>query len=200
MDLENIIKNVQNQAIDKAIKMYSKAYNEYPKTTNYISTAIGVVGGDIIAKQFTDNPNVTLRDIVFTSIAAAGYSYLQPKMIKWSTKVTNKVSNSWKSLKDNVVKHTWVNSAIVTAMYLPVNMTYWNILTVKNESPITIEDNVAGLITLAIGTVPYLAADYIAIKKFSQPNTEKYLRPFYSAVEIAWNTLFAGGNYIAKKL
>lgn len=38
-------------------------------------------------------------------------------------------------------------------------------------------------------TIPYLLADYVAIKKFSQPKTQKWLRPFYSGVELVWNTL-----------
>ena len=79
-------------------------------------------------------------------------------------------------------------------------MVYWNYLTIKNEAQITLEDNISGAITLGIATIPYLAADYVAIKKFSQPNTKKFLRPFYSLVELAWNTFFAGGNYLAKRL
>lgn len=79
-------------------------------------------------------------------------------------------------------------------MYFPVNMAYWNYLTIKNQAPITMENNISGAVTLGIATIPYLLADYIAIKKFSQPKTQKWLRPFYSGVELIWNTLFALDN------
>ena len=121
-------------------------------------------------------------------------------MIEWSTKATNKISNSWKRLKNSEVAHTLFNTTLLTAMYFPVNMAYWNYLTIKNQAPITVEDNISGAVTLGIATIPYLLADYIAIKKFSQPKTQKWLRPFYSGVELVWNTLFAGGNYLSKKL
>ena len=92
-----------------------------------------------------------------------------------------------------------INSTLLTAMYFPVNMAYWNYLTIKNQAPITFENNMVGAVTLGIATIPYLFADYLAIKKFSQPETKKWLRPFYSGIEIVWNTIFAGGNYLAKK-
>ncbi len=178
---------------------YDKMYENYPLITNYLSSAVGTVGGDAIAKQFTDNPSVSLRDVAFTASAAVVYSYLAPKMIEWSTKATDKISDSWEHLKNNKVAHTLFNTSLLTAMYFPVNMAYWNYLTVKNQSPITVDDNISGAITLGIATIPYLLADYIAITKFSQDNTQKWLRPFYSGVELVWNTIFAGGNYLAKK-
>ena len=178
---------------------YERMYEKYPLITNYLSSAVGTIGGDAIAKQFTDNPNVRVRDVAFTASAAAVYSYLAPKMIEWSTKVTDKLSNSWKRLKDSKTSHTLSNTVLLTAMYFPVNMAYWNYFTIKNQSPITMEDNIQGAITLGIATLPYLLADYIAIKKFSQPETRRWLRPFYSGVELLWNTIFAGGNYLAKK-
>ena len=191
---------VVGKTVDSVLRGYERMHSAYPLVTNYLSSAVGIVGGDAIAKQFTDNPDVTPRDVAFTATAAIAYSYLAPKMIEWSTKATNKISESWKALKSNETTHTLFNTTLLTAMYFPVNMAYWNYLTVKNQAPITLEDNLVGAITLGIATIPYLAADYVAIKKFSQPKTQKWLRPFYSAMEIAWNTLFAGGNYLAKKL
>ena len=193
-------RSVVGRAVDSVLRGYERMHSAYPLVTNYLSSAVGTVGGDAIAKQFTDNPDVTPRDVAFTATAAIAYSYLAPKMIEWSTKATNKISESWKALKNNETTHTLFNTALLTAMYFPVNMAYWNYLTVKNQAPITLEDNLAGAVILGIATIPYLAADYVAIKKFSQPKTQKWLRPFYSAVEIVWNTLFAGGNYLAKKL
>ena len=193
-------RNVVGRAVNSVLRGYERMHSAYPRITNYLSSAVGIVGGDAIAKQFTDNPNVELRDTAFTATAAIAYSYLAPKMIEWSTKATNKIGESWRELKNNKTTNTLFNTALLTAMYLPVNMAYWNYLTVKNQAPITLEDNLAGAVTIGIGSIPYLAADYIAIKKFSQPKTQKWLRPFYSAVEIAWNTIFAGGNYFAKNL
>jgi len=197
-NLESVIEFAGN-TVEFARQGYEKLHENYPLITNYLSSAVGTVGGDVIAKQFTDNPDVSLRDVAFTASAAATYSYLAPKMIEWSTKVTDIVSGILNRLKDNKKTHTMFNSALLTAMYLPVNMAYWNYLTVKNQAPITFDDNVAGAITLGIATIPYLFADYLAIKKFSQPETKKWLRPFYSGVELVWNTLFAGGNYLARK-
>ncbi len=193
-------RTVVGRAVDSVLQSYERMHSAHPLTTNYLSSAVGTVGGDAIAKQFTNNPDVTLRDVAFTATAAIAYNYLAPKMIEWSTKTTNKISESWRALKNNETTHTLFNATLLTAMYFPVNMTYWNYLTVKNQAPITLEDNLAGAVTIGIATIPYLVADYIAIKKFSQPKTQKWLRPFYSVMEIAWNTLFAGGNYLAKKL
>lgn len=197
--LEDKLKTITKNGSNKVIELYDIAYLAHPKLTRYISTAIGTVGGDAIAKQFTESPNVKLRDIAFTASAAIVYSYLAPKMIEWSTKSTDKVSNSWKKLKESKLAHTLFNTSLLTAMYFPVNMAYWNYLTIKNQAPITMDDNIAGAITLGIASIPYLVADYLAIKKFSQPHTTKYVNAFYSGVEIVWNTLFAGGNYLAKR-
>lgn len=92
-----------------------------------------------------------------------------------------------------------INTTHLATIYFPVNITYWNYLTIKNQSLITWENNKVGATKLLIATIPYLVVDYVAIKKFSQPETQKWLRPFYSAVGIVWNTIFAGGNYIVKK-
>ncbi len=206
MNLENKVREVVSDTcrsvgagLDTIRHGYEKMYENYPIITNYLSSAVGTIGGDAIAKQFTDNPNVRFRDVAFTASAAAAYSYLAPKMIEWSTKATNKISNSWKDLKNSEVAHTLFNTSLLTAMYFPVNMAYWNYLTIKNQAPITMEDNINGAITLGIATIPYLLADYVAIKKFSKPKTQKWLRPFYSGVELLWNTLFAGGNYLSKR-
>ena len=190
--LEDSIREISTAAVDSAIKGYEQLHARYPVLTNYLSSAIGTIGGDMIAKQFTENPNVKLRDIAFTATAAIAYSYLAPKMIEWSTYVTDKISDYWSRLKESKVAHTIFNTTLLTAMYFPANMTYWNYLTIKNQASITLENNIAGAITLGIATIPYLIADYIAIKKFSQPETTKFLRPFYSSIELVWNTLFAG--------
>jgi hypothetical protein len=198
-DIAHRTYDITRSGLEAVCQDYEAIHSKYPIITNYLASAIGTVGGDAIAKQFTDNPDVTLRDVAFTASAATVYSYLAPKMIEWSTKVTDKISTFWRRLKENKVAHTLFNTTLLTALYFPVNMAYWNYLTIKNQAPITLENNKIGAITLGIATIPYLIADYVAIKKFSQPETTKYLRPFYSAVEILWNTLFAGGNYLAKK-
>lgn len=206
-DLETLVQEVATKTIDiirnsasSLREGYEAIHSKYPTITNYLSSAVGTIGGDAIAKQFTDNPDMSLRDVAFTASAAIVYSYLAQKMIEWSTKATNKVSKTWKQLKEGGIKHTLFNTTLLTAMYFPVNMVYWNYLTIKNQAPITWENNEIGAITLGIATIPYLVADYVAIKKFSKSETQKWLRPFYSTVELVWNTIFAGGNYIAKKM
>ncbi|MDP1694942.1 MAG: hypothetical protein Q8L34_05370 [Candidatus Woesearchaeota archaeon] len=190
---------LEDKVLEPLYTLYNNMHTRFPLATNYLSTAVGTVGGDIVAKQFTGNPTVRARDIAFTATAAIGYSYLAPKMIEWSTALTHTLSNSWKKLK-NTTSHLLFNTALVTTLYFPVNMVYWNYLSLKNEEPLTLDNNLIGAATLGIATIPYLFADYVAIKRFSQPETKKYLRPFYSAVELVWNALFAGGNYFAKKL
>ncbi len=198
--LEKIINNISMKFLESAVDAYSSMYSRHPLITNYLSCAVGTIGGDMIAKQFTSKPEIKLRDIAFTASAAVVYGYLGPKMIKWSTKLTDRASHYWNSLKESDLKHTLFNSTLMTMMYFPVNMLYWNYLTIKNQAPLTLEDNIAGAITLGIATIPYLVADYVAIKKFSQPNTLKWLMPFYSGVGIVWNTLFAGGNYLVGRM
>jgi hypothetical protein len=194
-DLESILQ----KSTDFVLDSYSKLYSKYPVVTNYLSSATGVIGGDFLAKQFTENPQVELRDIAFTSVGALAYSYLAPKMIEWSTNMTETISLYWYKLGENNSFRNWFNALQLTAMYFPVNMIYWNYLTIKNQAPLTLEDNIPGAITLGIATLPYLLADYVAITKFNKPETRKWLRPFYSGVELVWNMIFAGGNYLAKK-
>ena len=195
----NVSRAARN-SLDSALRGYETMHKSYPRITNYLSSAVGTIGGDAIAKQFTDNPEITLRDIAFTGTAAIAYSYLAPKMIEWSTKFTDKIGRFWKRLKEDKTAHTLFNTVVLTAMYFPVNMMYWNYLTLKNQEPLSLGNNLVGAAVLGVATLPYLAADYVAIKKFSQPETQKWLRPFYSGVELVWNTIFAGGNYIAKRM
>lgn len=192
-------KRFPRPALDWLCQQYEQAHARFPLAVNYLSTAIGTVGGDVIAKQFTDKPSISLRDVTFTAPAAIAYSYLAPKMIEWSTALTNKISKSWQKLKKDTT-HILFNTTVLTALYFPVNMVYWNYLSLKNQEPLTLDNNLVGAATLGIASLPYFFADYIALKRFSQPTTKKYLRPFYSAVELVWNALFAGGNYVAKKL
>lgn len=186
------------KSIDQLVGLYDLAHEKAPILTNYLSSAIGTIGGDVIAKQFTNNPDIKLRDIIFTATAAGAYSYLAPKMIAWSTSIIDKVKTKWKALENKTTHHI-ANTINLTLMYIPINEAYWTFLSVKNHVDITLDHLLMGLGTILIGTIPYLVADYIAISKFTSPSTEKYLRPFYSAVELLWNTLFAGANYFAKK-
>jgi len=120
-------------------------------------------------------------------------------MIAWSTSSIEKAKKRFKLL-ENETKHRIANTINLTLMYIPINEAYWTVLSIKNNIDITADQLLTGLGAILVGTIPYLFADYIAITKFSSPKTEKYLRPFYSSVELLWNTLFAGTNYFAKKL
>ncbi len=194
--LGDIVRTSSNLVVDA----YSKAYDTVPLLTNYFSTAIGVVGGDFIAKQTTNNPHYTLRDLAFTASAAVVYSYLEPKMIEWSSKGLEKINSFFDYLREGSLAYDLTNSALLTLYYFPVNMAYWNFLLLKNDQPLNLENNELGIATLLVSTIPYLVVDYFAIKYLSKPSTKKWLRPFYSAVGLAWNLLFAGGNYLTKEL
>jgi hypothetical protein len=186
--------------VQHILDKYNALYSAYPKITNYLSTALGTVGGDQIARQFSENPNIRLRDIAATALAAVGYSYLAPKMIDWGAQVTNALGEKIHTIKHNSTAHRITNTALVIAAYLPINLAYWNALSLKNTGMISFEDNLTGLCALLIGSIPYVIADYYAIKNLMQEHTVKYLRPFYSAVGLVWNTLFAGGNYLAQNI
>jgi|GEM_PF-2953643 len=191
------------KVVDRIIEGYDWAYTNYPITTKYVSTAVGTIGGDIIAKQFTENSHVSSRDIVITGVASIGYSLLAEKVMDWSNKLTDKLGEFEKykqRVKESRLGHDIHNAVILTIMYIPVNLIYWNLLSFKNHQPISVENNLLGLATCCLTSIPYLYAEYIAITKLNNPNTRKYLRPFYSAIEIGWNILTAGGNYVAKKI
>ncbi len=200
INTKNNVKNYFFTAANKAADIYNSLYERFPLITNYLSTAVGVVGGDAIANYFSQTSNYSFRDLLFTASATVGYSYLAPRMIDLSTNITNYFANKlFSTLADNEVKHNVFNSALLTALYFPVNMLYWNFLTIKNNSIPTLESNKAGALSILVANIPYLFAEYFAIKKFSKPDTVKWLRPFYSAVELAWNTFVAGTNYLVRR-
>jgi len=193
------IKEAVNYGVNNAIKAYTAMHSKCPLVVNYVASAIGIVGGDIVGKQFSENPNVTLRDIVFTASAAALYSYIAPRLVDLSKKAVKYVKNKYDILKTKN-KNLIFNAEVLAAMYFPVDLMYWNYLSIKNHEAITLQDNLVGVATLGLLSVPYIFADYFAIKKLSTKKTKKFLQPFYSAIDLALESVFAISRYASKAL
>jgi hypothetical protein len=190
---------IAKKTIDIPIQHYNKAYEKYPGLTNLISTYVGVQGGDTIAKQFTSERVPTGTDLLFNVGTAAVYSILAQKMMDFSTALTNKISERWTYLKKHRVAHHAMNTMILVTEYIPLNMLYWISSSIKNNTPLTKENLGAGLAVVLMGSAYYLGIEYIAVSKLNNPKKTRWLRPFYSASEIVYNSLFAGSNYFIKK-
>lgn len=175
-----------NYALDK----YNKAYDLYPELTSYSTSMIAVVGGDFVAKQVIEKGDYNLKDLAFTVSASLIYNYLAPKMITWSKKLAKKIKND---------SPNWTATKLLLGMYYPLNFAYWNALSIKNDVQVNSENIVEGLVVTGLMILPYIPVDYFAVKKLSNKQNERYIRPFYAAIELVWNILFAGGNYIAKR-
>lgn len=193
MKSEDLLESKTNRFMKglSAVSMaYDKAYIAFPKLTSYSTSLVAVMGGDYFSKQVIEGTGYGAKDAVFTFTASLVYNYLAPKMITWSKQLT-------KHIKE---KANLVATGAMLALYYPVNFAYWNALTIKNDMPITADSMAEGLVFTAAMLLPYIPVDYFAIKKLSSPKTEKYIRPFYAAVELAWNTVFTGGSYVMKNV
>lgn len=201
MKLEKIIQNISNKAtetawnaIEKGVDLYNKIYERYPKTTNYLSTAVGTVGGDAIAK-ITNGERVELRDIAFTAGASAIQAYLYPKLIPLAEKITNvpKVEKAFEKIRIN---KPWVKAITLTALFFPINMVYWNYLSLKNNTPINWKSNLAGARAIVEASIPYTGVDYLVANKLNK----RYALPVWSGAELGWNFYVALKNYVTKRI
>jgi hypothetical protein len=196
--LESVKDEIRNKTWDGIgylVDLYNQVYEKYPKTTSYLSTAVGTIGGDAIAKRFVDGENVKLRDVAFTSSASMLQAYFYPKLIPLAEKIVDnpKVENVFKKIKIN---KAWGKAITLTALFFPVNMLYWNFLSLKNKSPINFETNLQGVKTISEASVPYIGVDYLVANKLDK----RYALPVWSGAELGWNTFVALENYIARDL
>lgn len=201
MTLEDKIKEIGESISDAtwkrlevAVDLYNQAYDRYPKTTKFLSTAAGTVGGDYIAKKVIQGEDITLRDLAFTTFAAVYQSYFYPKLIDYTEKIAEIKSVKQVYQKLGISKE-WAKTLIIGGLFFIPNMLYWGLLSVKNKSPITIKGVLQSAKSIIIGSVPYLGVDYLVTNKLKK----KYCLPVWSAAEVVYNTFLAGVAYLTKR-
>ena len=187
------ISNTTWKGIEKAVDLYNQAYEKCPKTTKFLSTAVGTIGGDYIAKRVVEGENIKLRDLVFTSAAAVYQSYLYPKFIDYTEKIAEMepVKKAYKKLG---ISKEWAKTLIIGGLFFVPNMAYWGLLSVKNQAQITMKAAKEAAKSIAIGSIPYLGVDYVVTNKLKK----KYCLPVWSAAELAYNSFLAGVAYLTK--
>ncbi len=188
MSLEKILWN----SIEYTTDFYNQSYEKYPAATKFISTAVGTVGGDFIAKRISEGEDITLRDVAFTASAALYQAWLYPKFLDFTDKIVEKpaMQNTFNKLK---ISKGWAKSIVLGGMFFVPNMFYWGLLTYKNQNPITVKGANNAAKSIAIGSIPYLGIDYIVANKVSK----KYCLPIWAGAELAYNTFLAAVAYLA---
>jgi len=200
MTLEDKVKGIGERISDAswnglefAVDLYNQAYDEYPKTTKFLSTAAGTVGGDYVAKKIIQGENINLRDITFTTFAAVYQSYLYPKLIDCTERIAEikSVEQAYKKLG---MSKEWAKTFIIGGLFFAPNMLYWGLLSVKNQAQITSKAVSQAAKSIAIGSIPYLGVDYLVTNKLKK----RYCLPVWSAAEIAYNSFLASVAYLTK--
>ncbi len=188
------ISNSTWKGLEFAVDLYNQAYDRYPKTTKFLSTVAGTVGGDYIAKKIIQGENITLRDIAFTTFAAVYQSYFYPKLIDYTEKISEikPIKQAYQKLG---ISKEWAKTFIIGGLFFIPNMAYWGLLSVKNQAQITTKAASQAAKAIAIGSVPYLGVDYIVTNKLKK----RYCLPVWSAAEIAYNSFLAGVAYLTKR-
>lgn len=188
------ISNGTRKGLEFAVDLYNQAYDRYPKITKFLSTAAGTVGGDYIAKKVTQGEDITLRDITFTTFAAAYQSYFYPKLIDCTEKISEikPVKQAYQKIG---ISKEWAKTFIIGGLFFIPNMFYWGLLSVKNQAQITTKAASQAAKAIAIGSIPYLGIDYLVTNILKK----RYCLPVWSIAEIAYNTFLAGVAYLTKR-
>lgn len=190
----NNITNTTWKGLEFTVDLYNRAYDKYPKITRFLSTVTGTIGGDYIAKKITQRENITLRDIAFTTFAAAYQSYFYPKLIDCTEKISEikPVKQAYQKIG---ISKEWAKTFIIGGLFFIPNMFYWGLLSVKNQAQITTKATSQAAKAIAIGSIPYLGVDYLVTNILKK----KYCLPVWSVAEIAYNTFLAGVAYLTKR-
>jgi len=200
MGLEDKIKSIGNsvssyswRGLEFAVDMYNQAYDRYPQTTKFLSTAVGTVGGDYIAKKIVEGEDITLRDIAFTTFAAMYQSYFYPKLIDCTEKIAD-VGFIKRAYQKLGISKEWAKTFIIGGLFFIPNMLYWGLLSVKNQAEITLKSAAQAAKSIGIGSVPYLGVDYLVTNKLKK----RYCLPVWSAAEVVYNSFLASVAYLTK--
>ncbi len=201
MGLEDRIKTIGSSISNSAWKgleftvdLYNQAYDRCPKTTKFLSTAAGTVGGDYIAKKVIQGEDINLRDIAFTTFAAAYQSYFYPKLIDYTEKISE-IKQIKQAYQKIGISKEWAKTFIIGGLFFIPNMVYLGLLSVKNQAQITTKAASQAAKAIAIGSIPYLGVDYLVTNKLKK----RYCLPVWSAAEIAYNSFLAGVAYLTKR-
>jgi len=129
MGLEDKIKSIGNsvssyswRGLEFAVDMYNQAYDRYPQTTKFLSTAVGTVGGDYIAKKIVEGEDITLRDIAFTTFAAMYQSYFYPKLIDCTEKIAD-VGFIKRAYQKLGISKEWAKTFIIGGLFFILGIT-----------------------------------------------------------------------------
>lgn len=181
------------KGLEYGVDLYNQAYDRFPRATKFLSTAAGTIGGDYIAKKAIQGEDITLRDVAFTTFAAVYQSWLYPKFIDYTEKITEKepVKKVYQKLG---ISKEWAKTLIIGGLFFIPNMAYWGLLSVKNQAEITLKSATQAAKSIGIGSIPYLGVDYVVTNKLKK----RYCLPVWSAAEIVYNSFLAGVAYLTK--
>ncbi|MDA3837159.1 MAG: hypothetical protein PF542_06065 [Nanoarchaeota archaeon] len=195
--LDKIIEPIKDAPLKAAVYLtekYNKTYEKFPLLTNYASTAIGTVGGDIIAKKFIQGEEITPRDLAFTAGASLYQSFLHPQIIKYTDKIfeNEKVLNACKKVG---MGKKWAKTFGMTLMFAPANILYWGVLSAKNQVPFNKDVIKEGFKAMGKVAAPYMAVDY---QIANNEKVKKYALPIWTGTELIVNTFYAVKNLLLK--
>jgi len=187
------VSEVTWKGLEQGVDLYNKAYDRFPRTTKFLSTSAGTIGGDYIAKRVIQGEDINLRDVAFTTFAAVYQSYLYPKLIDYTEAIAeNKFVK--KTYEKIGISKEWAKTLIIGGLFFIPNMAYWSLLSVKNQAEVTLKSATPAAKAIGIGSVPYLGVDYLVTNKLKK----RYCLPVWSAAEIAYNSFLAGVAYLTK--
>lgn len=193
MSITKNIRDAMNFGLEKVVEAYNFAYEKATGPTKFLSTLAGTLGGDYIAKKFTQGESLTWRDVAFTSFAAAYQSWLYPKFIDLTNYLVEKPIVKKACEKMHITKE-WAKTIVIGAAFFLPNMAYWGLLSMKNRTPITMKGAGKAAESIAIGSIPYLGVDYLVTNKLDK----KYCQPVWAAAEVVYNTFLAAVAYLAR--
>ena len=200
MGLEDKLKQVGKgisettwKGLEYGVDLYNQAYDRFPRTTKFLSTAAGTVGGDYIAKKVIQGEDITFRDVAFTTFAAVYQSWIYPKFIDYTEKIAENKSVK-KTYEKLGISKEWAKTLIIGGLFFIPNMAYWGLLSTKNQAEITLKSAIQATKAIGIGSILYLGVDYLVANKLKK----KYCLPVWSAAEIAYNSFLAGVAYLTK--
>jgi len=190
---EKDLSNPLWKGLEYGVDLYNQAYDRFPRTTKFLSTATGTIGGDYIAKKVIQREDITLRDVAFTTFAAVYQSWLYPKFIDYTKKIAEKehVKKVYQRLG---LSKEWAKTLMIGGLFFIPNMAYWGVLSAKNQAEITLKSATQAAKSIGIGSIPYLGVDYLVANKFKK----KYCLPVWSVAEITYNSFLAVVSYLTK--
>ncbi len=192
-DIGSAVSNGTLRTLECAVDLYNQTYDRYPRTTKFLSTAAGTIGGDYIAKKIAAGEDINLRDVAFTTFAAVYQSYLYPKLIDCTERIAD-VGLVKKAYQKLGISKEWAKTFIIGGLFFIPNMLYWGLLSVKNQAQITTKTALQAAKSIGIGSIPYLGVDYLVTNKLKK----RYCLPVWSAAEVVYNSFLAGVAYLTK--